>query len=195
MRRRRAAGDELRHGRHGCRTRLQCGERAFVGSRQRSRENAAGRDDAAGICQHAERDDARNLLRLREIDSEVFGDLARTATARHRRKAARCRSTASPAAIRHRSRRRRRTCRAHRWAARRVRCARSRARRRCDRRPATHRPRAFPSGPSPAICSEMRSLPLRLAPKSAAPVVSRPTAAVAVGQRSCRSRISRRDRW
>ena len=48
----------------------------LVGSRQRSRENSAGATTPLGICQHAEGDDARNLLRLREIDRQIFGDFA-----------------------------------------------------------------------------------------------------------------------
>ena len=71
------SGDELRYRRHRRGTRFQRRERALVGARQRSRDNSAGSDDAVGIRQHAERDDARNLLGLREIDGEIFGDLAR----------------------------------------------------------------------------------------------------------------------
>ncbi len=48
-----------------------------------------------------------------------------------------------------------------------------------------------PSGPSPTICSVKRSRPFSEAPRSVAAVRRRPTAALAVGARSWRSRTSR----
>ena len=47
----------------------------FAGAGQRLCDRAAGRDDAAGIRKHAERDDAGDLLGLREIGRNIFGNL------------------------------------------------------------------------------------------------------------------------
>src|SRR5947209_6756286 len=58
--------------------------------------------------------------------------------------------------------------------------------------PASHASATTPrNGPSPAICKEIRSSSLSPAPSSAAPVIKRPAAAVAVGLKPWRRCVSR----
>ena len=52
-------------------------DRLVGGTGHQLRDDAAGRADARRIGQHAERDDARDLLRIGQVAGDVVGDLAR----------------------------------------------------------------------------------------------------------------------